>query len=442
MSQQSRGLLDFFGTGQPSSGGRAGEGFDVRGLLSDPLLQFGVETLSNRGDVSAGLRAANSSIQNNQRSQHLNQQQEREQQRFDWERQQQEQAQAQRAQWQGLLSGTGVPQNPEQGLLGAPQSPQDPVGAPAAPQVSGNPLLDNLSPQEKQLLSTMSPQQGQAYLLNKLNQPRFETVQNPYGRGGVGQRNSQTGQIGGYQGPVTPSAPPAAVQEFNFAKQNGYEGSFADFMQTVKRNPGTTVNVNNGGLDTPDGVPQFPGKSVGAGARNIILNVDEKRRQGQEITPAQEDAYNLALKEVQSSTTDATFAANINQAQTDIAKGVEILFPEGLEGEFSRSSSALGNMPLTDARTARQSFRRAVEVLLRSRTGAAAPDSEVNNYMDAFYPSPLDTEEGARIKVQRLQQYFSDTAALRPRAFGESISQTNDSSNSNVLRYDAQGNRL
>lgn len=34
-------------------------------------------------------------------------------------------------------------------------------------------------------------------------QPKYETVQSPYGKGGVGQRNSLTGQISGYQAPKT-----------------------------------------------------------------------------------------------------------------------------------------------------------------------------------------------------------------------------------------------
>jgi hypothetical protein len=38
---------------------------------------------------------------------------------------------------------------------------------------------------------------------------------------------------------------PAAVQEYLFAVQNGYEGSYVDFKQSLK--DGTTVTVNNGG---------------------------------------------------------------------------------------------------------------------------------------------------------------------------------------------------
>jgi len=43
---------------------------------------------------------------------------------------------------------------------------------------------------------------------------QFETVADPYGRGGVGQRSSFTGQISGYQGPTKPGTP-QVVRDFN-----------------------------------------------------------------------------------------------------------------------------------------------------------------------------------------------------------------------------------
>ena len=43
----------------------------------------------------------------------------------------------------------------------------------------------------------------------------FETVHDPYGRGGVGQRSSKTGQIVGYQGPVAAKAPGAATNYYD-----------------------------------------------------------------------------------------------------------------------------------------------------------------------------------------------------------------------------------
>ncbi|WP_404379935.1 hypothetical protein [Caenispirillum salinarum] len=49
--------------------------------------------------------------------------------------------------------------------------------------------------------------QGKLQQANREPTPTFETVNNPFGRGGVGQRNTLTGKIEGFQGPPTPRAP-------------------------------------------------------------------------------------------------------------------------------------------------------------------------------------------------------------------------------------------
>ena len=65
-----------------------------------------------------------------------------------------------------------------------------------------------------------------------------------------------------------------------------------------------------------------------------------------------------------------------------------------------------------DSRTAYQAMKRTIELLLRARSGAAVPDSEVENYMDLYFPSTFDNAEQARNKLNVLAQYFQDTNQL------------------------------
>ena len=55
------------------------------------------------------------------------------------------------------------------------------------------------------------PKLREAATVHRMLRPKtpetFETIQDPYGRGGVGQRSSRSGQISGYQGPLTPDKP-------------------------------------------------------------------------------------------------------------------------------------------------------------------------------------------------------------------------------------------
>jgi hypothetical protein len=66
----------------------------------------------------------------------------------------------------------------------------------------------------------------------------------------------------------------------------------------------------------------------------------------------------------------------------------------------------------TDSRTAYQSMRRVIELILRARTGAAAPEAEVQNYLKLYFPASLDNDDQARNKFITLAQYFTDTTRI------------------------------
>lgn len=92
-----------------------------------------------------------------------------------------------------------------------------------------------------------------------------------------------------------------------------------------------------------------------------------------------------------------------------------MLFPQGIDGELDRGmvlSSGVGRrgMPFTEGRHAKSLFRESIGAVLRLETGAAAPESEVTELMDRYYPNPGDSEDTARSKVSRLQKRL-DTAS-------------------------------
>lgn len=112
------------------------------------------------------------------------------------------------------------------------------------------------------------------------------------------------------------------------------------------------------------------------------------------------------------STAEASAISNAYQAAEDLKTAKDILFKDG---KFDRAAAATGiggGVPNTKGRTARQAIRRAVEVLLRARTGAAAPQQEVDSYVEMYSPSALDNDEQAALKMQRAEQFFSDTLSL------------------------------
>jgi hypothetical protein len=110
---------------------------------------------------------------------------------------------------------------------------------------------------------------------------------------------------------------------------------------------------------------------------------------------------------------EAQAVGSLQGVSRELASVEGLFFPNGqYDRDVAISAGDYGivrGVPFTQGRTARQSMRRAIEVILRTRTGAAAPDSEVDSYMEQFFPSPADTDEQAKAKFQAAKNFVNDT---------------------------------
>lgn len=108
--------------------------------------------------------------------------------------------------------------------------------------------------------------------------------------------------------------------------------------------------------------------------------------------------------------------SNLSQATRDVDAVINTMMDEGGRIKpgardllFSSGKIAgVEGIPFTDGRQMRQQARRAVEVLLRLRTGAAAPESEVNSYMNQFFPRLGDTDAQIGEKLGAMRALFSE----------------------------------
>lgn len=66
-----------------------------------------------------------------------------------------------------------------------------------------------------------------------------------------------------------------------------------------------------------------------------------------------------------------------------------------------------GGVPFTKGRNVRQSFERTIDAVIRAATGAAVTKEELANYSNAYFPSPLDTDEGVRNKMIALEEFLN-----------------------------------
>ncbi len=75
---------------------------------------------------------------------------------------------------------------------------------------------------------------------------QWDTVQDPYGFGGAGQRSSVSGQITGYQSAPKEPETPTTLREFRMAKEAGEisaDMSLADFKELGRSSATTNVHV-------------------------------------------------------------------------------------------------------------------------------------------------------------------------------------------------------
>jgi len=90
------------------------------------------------------------------------------------------------------------------------------------------------------------------------------------------------------------------------------------------------------------------------------------------------------------------------------------------DGSIDRAlvMTSFSKVPGTAGRTLRNDMGIAVDAVLRARTGAGVNKQEMQDVVNQFLPSPLDSDEGIQNKIARFQQFVSgalDVATLPPR---------------------------
>jgi hypothetical protein len=197
------------------------------------------------------------------------------------------------------------------------------------------------------------------------------------------------------------SASTPGIDAYKFISQS-YGPEVANAIKALSKNKNTIVS----GDSTGDGTGDSTGDSTkDDGVKKIMVA-------GKEFTVFSSTPASMP-KEASDAIVDAAGALR------DINIAYNLLFPDG---KLNRATIVAANfLPDgglnrtkvdTDSRTAYQSMRRVIELILRARTGAAAPEAEVQNYLKLYFPASLDNDDQARNKFITLAQYFTDTTRI------------------------------
>jgi hypothetical protein len=275
-------------------------------------------------------------------------------------------------------------------------------------QVKLQEMLAGIQDPQERLFASIAPDQ---YVAGKL---RTRQAESPFAKIDPKdytkesfKRYVQTGDISeleAVQKPTTDNMP-SSVQEYNFARQQGFKGTFEDWKKLNKQE-GVTVNYGApmAALDA-QGNPVFIQPSKTGGAPAVIPGFTPE---GKPPTEAQAKS--------------GAFGSQMQTASNEF----ERLQKEGFDPTSvgAQVSTALAGTPLTaladpKAQQANQAQQQWAEAYLRFKTGAAATEGEVIRNMRTFFPQIGDKPEviaqKARMRKQAEQDVLS-TAKQKPQA--------------------------
>ena len=198
--------------------------------------------------------------------------------------------------------------------------------------------------------------------------------------------------------------PNATESEYNLAKQQGYKGSFVEFLQNVKRTP-PNQNVTYGSPVAAvgaDGKPVFIQPGKGGGAPSVIEGFTPPAEKLRPIPPS----INTAIIENQTSGNQIDRAIALLSGQ-DLpgmtgdknATGLKAYLPTGLLNRVDPSGV-----------NARAEIADIGSLKIHDRSGAAVTASESPRLMP-FIPLATDDRDTALKKLQRLKLEVDNSSA-------------------------------
>lgn len=234
----------------------------------------------------------------------------------------------------------------------------------------------------------------------------------------------QTGNLGDLEPIAKEPTQPSAVQEYNYAKGQGYKGSFEDWKK-LQKSEGVTVNYGApvAGVDS-QGNPVFFQPSKTGGAPTIVSGVAPLREE-KPATEAQAKA--------------GAFASQMKTATNELDR----LSKEGFDptSVTSQISTAIASTPFTgvvnpQAQQANQSQQQWAEAYLRFKTGAAATEAEVKRNQRTFFPQVGDSDAVIKQKARARAQAEADVASAgkQPSTIKQSSPQQAPRSRADILK--------
>jgi len=198
---------------------------------------------------------------------------------------------------------------------------------------------------------------------------------------------------------------------------------------TINQSDGSSIEVLRPGID----IRQIISDSYGSEIAELMYGKIEEPAEGSSnyidgINIAGINFNKIGGKDAKLSTAESSALANARNSANSLNTAFNLYFENG---EYNRKRAVLASQAATSvtnepsligraadifaavtdqkARSILQEMSNSIEIILRVRSGAAVPDSEVIKYQKLYMPNSLDNADLARAKLQKLAAFVADT---------------------------------
>jgi hypothetical protein len=201
---------------------------------------------------------------------------------------------------------------------------------------------------------------------------------------------------------------------------------------TINNQDGSTTEVLRPGINMREVIAGAYGEKVAklmyGDEAEKSEKVEAKNNYINPLNIAGIDFNTIGGKGAKLSTAEASALANAKNSANSLNKAFNLYFENG---EYNRKRAITASLAATSvtgeptlvgraadlfaavtdqkARSILQEMSNSIEIILRVRSGAAVPDSEVIKYQKIYMPNSLDSAELARAKLQKLAAFVADT---------------------------------
>ena len=265
-------------------------------------------------------------------------------------------------------------------------------------------MLGGITDPNERLLAELAPEQYVTGKVRSAESPFAKIDRKDYTSDSF-KKYLQSKDLGDLEPIVKEANQPSAVQEYNFARTEGYKGSFEDWKK-LQKPEGVNVTYGAPMSGVIDGKNVFFQPSKTGGAPTIIPGITPPESPGSKPTEFQAKA-GLYFNSME------TASKTLNDLESKDFKFMPTLAEAAIDEGSQKGQIALSAVRGRTRKSYVQAQKQWIDSINRVRSGANLPEMEYNRAVATFFPQlnePADIVEQKRLARQQEEQSMKTAA--------------------------------